>query len=152
VKKEENLYLYYSNLGRKMMINTEKKSPQIRKSKMLQGVYTPKIDSVNFQFGRTRSLVDLKQAGSNIISGNKSYKTRADSQKMTKEFKDILQSRKGGRKYYTSSMRTLPASRMSDSHPTEKQMHPKHYPTRRLEQNKLMFNEIFVKPKLDKLK
>ena len=34
----------------------------------------------------------------------------------------------------------------------EKQMHPKHYPTSRLDQNKLMFNEIFVKPKLDQLK
>lgn len=48
-------------------------------------------------------------------------------------------------------MGTLPSLKAQER-PDSKQMHPKHYPTSRLDQNKIMFNEIFVKPKLTQLK
>jgi len=151
-KKEENLYLYYSNLGRQYMSNKKNKNLSSKKPKMLDGIYAPKVDLPTFTIGRTRSLIDLKQAGSNVIGGTKSFMPSQDNQMIMNQFNDILQSRKGNRKYNRSSMRTMPSSDMAGHQNYEKQMHPKHYPTRRTEQNKMMFNEIFVKPKLDKLK
>lgn len=149
-KKEENLYLYYSNIGKKMMSKETPKQPKFKGSKILQGVYSPKLSGSNFQFGHTKSLVDLKRTG-NKAFGDKSIGRKIEKEAMMKQFTEILKSRKGNRKYHRSSMGTLPSA-LTGTTPVAHESQPKHYPTRRIDQNKLMFNEIFVKPKMDQLK
>lgn len=64
--------------------------------------------------------------------------------------KDILQSRTGNRKYHRASMGSLPTQKELMGASTEGEK-LRHYPIRRLDQNQIMFNEIFVKPKQDQL-
>lgn len=73
-KKDDNAYLYYSNLGRKAMQKPEPKGPILHTSKVLQGVYSAKIEGDTFQFGKARSVVDLKRTGKQIIAGNTNIK------------------------------------------------------------------------------
>lgn len=121
------MYTYYTNLGRK----TDAQATQT--------------------LGRARSMVDLKNAGSDIIN-SKTMKAHIDTQTFNKQLNEILRSRKGKRQYNRTSMGTMPTTNLNNDPMDGNLVQPKHYPTRKLDQNKLMFNEIFLKPKLDQLK
>ena len=82
---------------------------------------------------------------------SKAMKDKIDAERMTRQLNEILKSRKGKRTYHRASMGKLPSANVEISS-DQKQMQPLHFPISRLDQNKMMFNEIFVKPKLDQLK
>jgi tetratricopeptide (TPR) repeat protein len=149
--KEENLYLYYANLGKQVMTKQSSKGASFKGSKILQGVYSPKLDAPSFQFSKTRSMVDLKRG--KIPVGGRAFQEEMDNQVFMSHVNDILKSRQGTRKFNRSSMSNLPTVNLTDTitegRDSQRIMH---YPTRRLEQNKMMFNEIFVKPKVEQLK
>ena len=163
-EKEENLYLYYSNLGRKIMQKHKtqldgidsgnkhfSKESTLKSSKVLQGVYSDRIKGDTFRFAKTKSFVDLKRAGRQIIEKDRPVKQENTAELMMKQFNEILKSEKDERKNHRSSMGTLPSAKNVFSS-TSSHAEFKHYPIRRLDQNQIMFNEIFVKPKVDQLK
>lgn len=145
-QKGDNLYLYYSNIGRTMAERASPKDKHAEGSKLLKGVFTPKFDGGGLQFAKTRSMVDLRKAGNAIVGG------KPDSKQTMKQLDSILNSRKAKRQFQRSSMGTLPAASSTATPVLHTDFSMKHYPTRRLEQNKIMFNEIFVQPILDQLK
>lgn len=101
--------------------------------------------------GRARSMVDLKNAGSDIIN-SKTMKAHIDTKTFNRQLNEILKSRKGKRQYNRTSMGAMPTTNLNNDPMDGNLVQPKHYPTRKLDQNKLMFDEIFLKPKLDQLK
>lgn len=65
--ENENLYSYYSNIGRQMMAKSTPKVAEVKVSR-LKGVFNPHTDMPStHQLGRARSMVDLKQAGQNVV-------------------------------------------------------------------------------------
>lgn len=145
--------MYYSTLGKNIFAKEPTKDAPIENSKLLQGVYSPKVEGSTFQFAKTRSMVDLKRAGNTIVSSSKSSSNIINQKVMMRQLNDMLKSRKGNRQYSRSSLGMLPQSTPNAITPmSPNDMLVKHYPTRRLDQNKIMFNEIFVKPKMDLLK
>mmetsp|Transcript_3739 Transcript_3739/g.3462 ORF Transcript_3739/g.3462 Transcript_3739/m.3462 type:complete len:305 (+) Transcript_3739:396-1310(+) len=100
--------------------------------------------------GRSSSMLTMKNSRKALLN-SKAMKDKIDAEKMTKQLNEILKSHEEKRHYHHSSMGTLPSIGKIDR-PASKKMHPKHYPTSRLDQNKLMFNEIFVQPKMNQLK